>query len=78
MHSADMHSTGDALESTTDTGENRSRRALTVREVAEQFGVSEAHIRRLVRTGQLAKVPHMGTRVVIAVGELDRVFGAAA
>ena len=54
------------------------KRALTVDEVADLYGVSGAHIRRLVRSGTLTKVPHMGRRVLIATGELDRVFGAAA
>ena len=59
----------------TETGE---RRALTVDEVAAMYGVSTSHIRRLIRSGVLNKVPHMGTRVVISHGELDRVFGQAA
>lgn len=54
------------------------RRALTVDEVADLYGVSTAHIRRLVRSGILTKVPHMGRRVLISNGELDRVFGVAA
>lgn len=54
------------------------RRALTVEQVADLYGVSTTHIRRLVRSGTITKVPHMGRRVLIATGELDRVFGAAA
>ena len=59
-----------------DTGD--TRRALTVDEVAALYGVSTSHIRRLVRNGTITKVPHMGHRVLIATGELDRVFGEAA
>jgi excisionase family DNA binding protein len=54
------------------------RRALTVDEVAALYGVSTSHIRRLVRSGVIVKVPHMGQRVLIATGELDRVFGPVA
>ena len=54
------------------------RRAFTVPEVADMYGVSAGHIRNLIRTGTLRKVPHMGTRVLISAGELDRVFEAAA
>ena len=54
------------------------RRAYTPTEVAKMYNVSPTHIRRLVREGVLTKVPHMGNRVLISTGELDRVFGAAA
>lgn len=54
------------------------RRALTVEQVADLYGVSTSHIRRLVRDGTIVRVPHMGRRVLIATGELDRVFGVAA
>lgn len=55
-----------------------TRAALTVDEVAAQFGVSPSHIRRMVSNKTLTRVPNMGHRVLIAVGELDRVFGVAA
>jgi len=49
-----------------------------VDEVAALYGVSTSHIRRLIRNGVLTKVPHMGNRVLISTGELDRVFGTVA
>ena len=54
------------------------RRAFTVTEVADQLGVSVSHVRRLVEAGTIRKVPHMGRRVLIAAGELDRLLGDAA
>ena len=54
------------------------RRAFTVPEVADMYGVSTGHIRKLIRNGIVQKVPHMGTRVLVSAGELRRVFEAAA
>ncbi len=51
------------------------RAAFAVAEVAALYGVSESHIRRLIRDGVLMKTPHMGARVVISPDELERVFG---
>lgn len=48
--------------------------AYSVPQVAAMYGVSESHIRRMVRNGLLRRVPHMGHRVVISAGELRRVF----
>lgn len=54
-----------------------TKQAFSVEEVAALYSVSPSHIRRMVRRGELVKVPHMGHRVVISQSELDRVFGAA-
>lgn len=51
------------------------RAAFTVGEVAEMYGVSDSHIRRLIRNGTLTKVPHMGALVRISPDEIERVFG---
>ncbi len=49
------------------------RVAYSARQAGRQLGdVSESTIRRAVAAGRLAKVPHMGTRVVIADAELRR------
>lgn len=45
---------------------------------AAMYSVSPSHIRRMVKRGDLERVPHMGARVVIALSELERVFGGAA
>ncbi len=52
-----------------------TRAAYTAQEVAAMYGVSDSHIRRLLRSGTLNRVPHMGARVVISPDELERVFG---
>lgn len=46
--------------------------AFSVAEAAEILGVSVWTIYRLVDSEALAKVPHMGKRVVIARYELER------
>jgi excisionase family DNA binding protein len=51
------------------------RAAYTVPEVAGMYGISESHVRRLIKAGTLAKVPHMGVVVRISPDELARVFG---
>jgi excisionase family DNA binding protein len=51
------------------------RAAYGVPEVAEMFGISDGHIRNLVKAGTLQRVPHLGRRVLIAHTELERVFG---
>lgn len=49
------------------------RIAYSTRQAGKAFGnQSESQIRRLVRDGVLAKVPHTGSRVVIAHHELVR------
>lgn len=52
-----------------------TRAAFTVKEVAGLYGVSDTHVRRLLRSGVLNKVPHMGHLVRISPDELERVFG---
>lgn len=49
--------------------------SVDVRTAAELTGLSEVSIRRLVRNGTLRKVPHLGSRVLIPMRELERVFG---
>ena len=51
------------------------RAAFTVEEVADIYNVSDSHIRRLIRDGQLDRVPHMGKSVRVSWVELERVFG---
>lgn len=51
------------------------RAAFNVAEVAALYGISQAHVRRLVRAGTLNKVPHLGDAVRISWDELERVFG---
>lgn len=51
------------------------RAAFTVGEVAEMYAVSDSHVRHLIRTGVISKVPHMGSVVRISPDELERVFG---
>lgn len=46
--------------------------AFNARESAEILGVSEWTVYKLVERGDLAKVPHMGKRVLIARAELER------
>lgn len=49
------------------------RVAYSARQAGAQLGdTSESFVRRLVRDGVIAKVPHLGTRVVIAHHELVR------
>lgn len=50
--------------------------AYSVEEAANLLSVSPEHIRRLIRGGLLGKVPHCGTRMLIAHAELER-FAAA-
>lgn len=45
-------------------------------EAAGVLGVSDEMIYRLVARGDLAKIPHLGVRVLIAKAELER-FAAA-
>lgn len=52
-----------------------TRVAFTVQEVADLYGVSNAHVRNLIRAGTLNKVPHLGHSVRVSWDELERVFG---
>jgi excisionase family DNA binding protein len=53
------------------------RQSFTIEEVAEMYGCSPSHIRRMVKRGDIDIVPHMGRRVLISVAELERTFGVA-
>lgn len=46
--------------------------AFSAKEAADLLGISEWSVYRLVHDQQLAKVPYMGKRVVIARAELER------
>lgn len=46
--------------------------AFSARESADILGISEWSVYRLVERGDLAKVPHLGKRVLIARVELER------
>ena len=46
--------------------------AFSAKEAADLLGISEWTVYRLVSEGELAKVPYMGKRVVIARVELER------
>lgn len=46
--------------------------AFSVEEAAESLGVSAWTVYRLVENGHLARIPHMGRRVLIARIELER------
>jgi excisionase family DNA binding protein len=46
--------------------------AFSVAESAEILGCSENHVYRMVDAGHLARIPHMGRRVLIARIELER------
>lgn len=46
--------------------------AFSAKEAADLLGVSEWTVYRLVDSGDLAKVPYMGRRIVIARLELER------
>ena len=46
--------------------------AYSAQEAADLLGVSDWTVYRLVDAGDLAKVPHLGKRVLIAKAELER------
>lgn len=46
--------------------------AFNAAEAGEILGVSDWTIYRLVDSGELAKIPHVGKRVLIARAELER------
>lgn len=46
--------------------------AFSAKEAGDLLGISEWTIYRLVADGEMAKVPYMGKRVVIARAELER------
>ena len=53
----------------------RSALTASVAEAAEIIGVSTTYVRQLVRRGDLAKIPHLGSRIRIARVELERFVG---
>jgi excisionase family DNA binding protein len=46
--------------------------AHSVDEAAEMLGISRWSVYRLVESGDLAKIPHLGRRVQVARVELER------
>jgi hypothetical protein len=54
---------------------NTQQISYNARQAAAMTGVSYSQITSMVRDGKLAKVPHLGTAVVISHAELERVFG---
>lgn len=51
------------------------RAAFSTLEVAELYGVSDSHVRNLVKSEVLKKVPHLGKSVRISWDELEKVLG---
>ena len=73
-----MAELADVIEALDELKRLTPRVAYRVEDAAAQVGVSPSTMRRLVKTGTVHSVPHMGTRVVIPHSELVRVFGGAA
>ena len=46
--------------------------SVTVHQAARLIPLSVSMVRKLIRQGVIAKVPHTGSRVLIARSELDR------
>lgn len=51
------------------------RLAFSAAEAAQILGISTSSVYKLVEAGVLAKVPHLGSRVLIARVELERFAG---
>lgn len=54
------------------------RTAWTVPEVAKSLGTSPDTVRKLIRNGHLATVPHMGNRQLVPVAVLEQFVSASA
>lgn len=52
--------------------DSRPSHLLTVTQVAARWGCSREKVRTLIRAGLLARIPHLGSRWLIHVDEIDR------